>query len=598
MPYLPSNFYQRYLTAFSLAALPLAVMAEVQSTESNTLETVTVIADRYDDEQPGAEYLDGQISTGGRVGVLGQMDGYDAPFNLIRYNKEMLDDEQVDSISDISDFDAGVVSFSGPGNYSEQFQIRGFPLFGDDIAYGGLYGVVPRQVVLTDVAESIEVLKGASAFANGVSPASTGVGGSINLEPKYAGEDDLTEVGLSYQNNSYVSANFDSGRRFGDDDQLGLRLSGLFGQGGTSVEDEKRRNASIYLGLDYETDSSHSYLNAGYQRSDVDEGRSTVTLDTNLDKLPDAPDSETNYKTDWTYFDADNYFGIVRHETRVTDHWSVYAAGGANRTDEIGAYSAPTLTNSDGSATISRMDVAFISQTMTGQLGVEGSFDTAGINHIVNVGYSGYVKEEGTTFAFGAGSQNTNIFDPAELSPIAEPDLDDPELTTKTQSHGVAISDSMDIAGGAYQVIAGLRYQYIETSGGSEYDGDALSPVVGLSYHPVDPITLYANYVESLQQGTTAGAGSNNEGEKIGLARSNQIEAGAKMESDSVGATVSLYRIVTPSAYTNADGDYGYHGEQRNYGAEINVFGDLFNRLHLLTSVAVTDALGYIPAST
>lgn len=584
------------LAAFALAALPLAVMAESDSVApaGNTVSNVIVIADRYDDDQPGAEYLDGQLSTGGRVGVLGQMDGYEAPFSLMRYNQELLADEQVDSISDIASADAGVQTFLGYGNFSEQFQIRGFILNGDDVAYGGLYGVLPRQIVLTDIAESIEVFKGPSAFANGVTPGGSGVGGSINIEPKYAKEDE-TLVGVTYRTNSYLSANVDTAQRFGADDAVGVRLSGVFGQGDTAIDDESRSNGSGYIGLDYETDLSHTYFNVGYQHSEIDEGRSVVYLDDNLTAIPDAPDSHVNYKARWTYFEANNLFGIIRHEQNISDNLLGYIAVGANDTDEIGAYSSPKLTSTDGSATIGRLDVAYAAQSTTGQVGLEGQFDMAGMQHAVNVGYSGFIREYGFAYTWNtAADLNTNIYDPADLNYLAADSgvLGDPKLTTKTEAHGVAVSDSVDMLDGLINATVGVRFQTMTTDDGTNhYEGDDLSPVLGLSYFPTDHWALYANYIEALEEGENAGDDATNSGENIGLKKSVQYEVGAKLETPNLGAIVSLYQIQQPSAYKDASGNYDYHGEQRSRGVEFSLYGTPIQRLHLSSSAVLTEAL-------
>lgn len=601
-------FHRQYLAAFSLAVLPLSVMAETEQNDTETLDTVTVIADRYDDEQPGAQYLDGQVSTGGRVGVLGQVDGYDAPFSLIRYNKELLDDQQVESLSDIASFDAGVHTYMGYGNFSEQFVLRGFYLNGDDVLYGGLYGVVPRQIVLTDIAESIEVLKGPSAFANGVSAGGSGVGGSVNVEPKYAGEDEQSSVELSYSNDAYLSTSVDMEQRLGASDQFGVRISAVNGQGATAIDGEYRGNSSLYLGMDYETDVSHTYMNVGYMHSEVDDGRPALIVGDSLTAIPDAPDSDTGFDVNWAYFKSDNLFGILRHEQSITERSSAYAALGANKTREDGSYGTPTLNSTDGSATVSRLDTGYVAQNLTGQIGLESQIDAFGVQQNINLGYSGFVRESGDFSVYNQSQAyggsivplDTNIYDPVTLDHLdtdtewGEGSLDDPEYYRKTVAHGVALTDSFDLFDALFNVTAGVRYQHMTTSddlNDSEYEGDGFSPVVGLNYHPLDSLTLYANYVEALQEGNVAPSDATNSGENIGLTHSVQFETGAKLEADSMGATLSLYQISQPSAYKDESDEYGYHGEQRSRGLELNVYGDPIARLHLLSSLAVTEAV-------
>lgn len=143
-------------------------------------------------------YLDGQVANGGRIGFLGQQDARNVPFNIIGYTSKMIEDQQAATIADVVKNDASVQNVRGYGNPSQNYRIRGFNLDGDDISFGGLFGVLPRQIVSTSMVERVEVFKGANAFINGISPSGSGVGGMINLEPKRAGDTPLTRVTVDY----------------------------------------------------------------------------------------------------------------------------------------------------------------------------------------------------------------------------------------------------------------------------------------------------------------------------------------------------------------------------------------------------------------
>ena len=54
--------------------------------------------------------------------------------------------------------------------------MRGMPVYSDDIACDGLYGLLPRQYVASEFFECVEVLRGANAFLNGAAPGCSGVG--------------------------------------------------------------------------------------------------------------------------------------------------------------------------------------------------------------------------------------------------------------------------------------------------------------------------------------------------------------------------------------------------------------------------------------
>ena len=54
--------------------------------------------------------------------------------------------------------------------------IRGFAVNSDDLAYNGLYGLLPRQFVASELLERVEVLRGANSFVTGAPPGSGGIG--------------------------------------------------------------------------------------------------------------------------------------------------------------------------------------------------------------------------------------------------------------------------------------------------------------------------------------------------------------------------------------------------------------------------------------
>ena len=71
----------------------------------------------------------------------------------------------------------------GFGNFQESYFIRGFLLDSDDTAYNGLYSLLPRQYIATELFERVEVLRGASAFLNGASPAAAALAAASTCCP-------------------------------------------------------------------------------------------------------------------------------------------------------------------------------------------------------------------------------------------------------------------------------------------------------------------------------------------------------------------------------------------------------------------------------
>ncbi|PLM94044.1 TonB-dependent siderophore receptor, partial [Klebsiella pneumoniae] len=210
------------------AASQTAMAADAAAAKQPGEETLIVEANETSDFKSGGDlvvpaFLDGQIAHGGRLGMLGEQKAMDVPFNVIGYTSKLIQDQQAKTIADVVSNDAGVQAVQGYGNFAETYRIRGFKLDGDDMTMGGLAGVVPRQVMDTQMLERVEIFKGANSLLNGA--ASSGVGGMINLEPKRAEDLPTARVGVDYTSDSQVGGTLDLGRRFGDNNQFGARVN-------------------------------------------------------------------------------------------------------------------------------------------------------------------------------------------------------------------------------------------------------------------------------------------------------------------------------------------------------------------------------------
>ena len=148
----------------------------------------------------------------------------------------------------------------------------------------------------------------------------------------------------------------------------------------------------------------------------------------------------------------------------------------------------------------------------------------------------------------------------------------------------------------------GARYQEIETksydynSGAflSGYEGDEITPALGLVYKPTEQVSLYANYAEALLPGATAPAVSGgqpvlNAGEVLAPFRAEQIEAGVKYDAGDFGGTLSVFRTTQPSAFVENQ-IFADNGEQRNQGVELGVYGQPLEGVRLLGGVTWLDA--------
>ena len=604
--YTAGRFNRTLLAVFISAATLPAVAATQPDDSNNTEQTMTVVATPESNFNPGGDelvpaYLDGQIANGGRMGMLGQQNAMDVPFNVIGFTSKMIEDQQAKTIADVVRNDATVQTVQGYGNFGESYRIRGFQLDGDDMTLGGLAGIMPRQVISASMVDRVEVFKGANALMNGA--AATGVGGMINLEPKHADDLPLTRLGLDYTSSSQIGTSLDAGRRFGDDNQFGARVNLVQREGDTAVHGEKRRTTVASVGLDYRSDRLRSSLDMGYQKQTFHGGRIGVNV-SGVDFIPKPPSATHNTSQKWVYSDLESEFAMLRGEFDMTDNWTLYGGVGTQHSHESGAYGSPTLTSADGSATMGRMDVTNINDSYSGMFGVRGKFDTGFVSHNVNLGYSATSQRHKAAYDMALTGVPTNIYNtPAITSPtlnFAGGDLDDPGMRGRTRTQGILLTDTLGVLDDKVQLTLGTRHQKVVTReynyGTATENTDARfgesrwTPAVGVMVKPWEHISLYANHIESLQPGSAAPRGAVNYGSTTDVIHSKQNEVGVKFDYQRFGGSLALYEIKLPSAVLNANNAYVLDGEQRNRGLELNLFGEPVLGLRINGSASWIDA--------
>ncbi|MFP9229980.1 TonB-dependent receptor [Pectobacterium cacticida] len=544
-------------------------------------------------------FLEGQVAHGGRLGVLGEQKAMDVPFNVISFTSKMVKDQQAKTVGEVLRNDAAVQPVQGYGNFSENYRIRGFELSGDDVTWGGLSGVLPRQVVDSSLFERVEVFKGASSFVNGA--ATSGVGGMVNMEPKHADDLPLMQLGVDYTSASQLGTTLDAGRRFGDDSQFGVRVNMLHREGETAIDGENKRTTLASLGFDYRGEKLRTSLDVAAQKKTFHGGTMGVNL-SGVDFVPDVPHNTDNYSQKWGYSDITNQFGMARAEYDILDNWTIYAGAGAQHAHEKGIYTAPKLLNKAGDATADVLYTNRIIDAFSSMAGIRGEFDTGPVSHKINLGYSAMTKQDKIAWRMNLLTPGPiiNIYNnqnvPMPQWDSAGGNYDDPLTTGRNRTQGYLFSDTLGFFDDTVLFTAAARHQkvairsYSNATGAedtsSRYTDSRWMPTFGIVYKPQDSVSLYANHTEALQPGQTiADRNSPSYGQSVGILHSKQNEVGVKIDFGTVGGSLALFEIKKPSVIQNqTTKEYSADGEQRNRGVEVNLFGEPMFGLRLNSS--------------
>ncbi|MCB4768573.1 TonB-dependent receptor [Ancylobacter sp. Lp-2] len=543
-----------------------------------------------------APYAGGQIATGGTLGVLGVRDVMDTPFTVANYTSKLIDDQNAQSIADVVKNDPAIRNVeptnTGNGNY---FLIRGIQVGNGAVAFGGLFGVAPNNQSTLAGIERVEVLKGPGAFLNGLSP--SGVGGVINLVPKRAGDDPLTELTTTYITDSQFGAHLDVGRRFGENKEWGVRGNLLYRDGDTPVSQQSQELMNATLGIDYKGDKLRLALDLGTQVLNTDRMNNTVTLAPTA-QVPRPPSPEDGWVSPWNYSDFRDNYGMLSAEYDITDNIMVYAKAGIDTTDWDQAVESGTNLQSNGNFTANGYRYLIDIERQSGETGVRANFDTGPVAHQLAVSASAYTASRWSAPTTRLSTTSSNIYNPTfSPDPVIPAMVMGPQSETSFSSY--AISDTLSMLDERIQVTLGLRQQYVDVDNfnvvtgaqTASYDSDALTPMVAVLVKPWERVSLYASYIEGLTAGQVVPVSYANGGEVLPPFTTKQYEAGIKVDWGTLLTTLSVFHTTQASGVSNAVTNvFTADGETVYRGIEFDVAGEIAPSLRILGGFVLLDA--------
>lgn len=596
------------LLAFNMAVAHADIAnAEEEKPQDSTLEEikVTASADASAAGLPKA-YAGRQVARGARLGLLGNKDVMDTPFSFNSYTNELIQDQQAKSVGDVLLNDPSVRVARGFGNFQESYFVRGFLLGSDSVAYNGLYGLLPRQYISAELFERVEVLRGASAFINGSNPFGDGIGGAISLLPKRAPNEPINRVTLGWSRGDQGLVAADFARRLGPDERLGIRLNATQRRGGTGVDKEHVELGLASIGLDWRGDQYRISGDIGYQDNKLQETRTNVTLADTVTAVPRAPKSTSNWAQPWSYSNERDLFGTLRAEYDVTETTTAWFAGGFRESNEANSLANLTVTNgASGAGSIYRFDNTREDSVRTGEVGLRGKFDTGPVGHEWVVTSSYFKLEKKNSYAMDyLNTRATNLYN--GLSYI-RPDysagtlfgntLSDPRLGGTILMRSTAIGDTLSFLDKRLLVTLGVRHQkldiinYAYNTGAisDEYHESKNSPVLGVVVKPTKQISVYANYIEGLNQGDTAPSTASNVGAILAPFKSKQKEVGVKFDLGRLGLSAAYFTTDKPRGVVGSDLIFRSAGEDTHQGIELMAFGEAMPGLRVLGGATFLD---------
>lgn len=451
------------------------------------------------------------------------------------------------------------------------------------------------QVIFPEGLDRVEVLTGLSGFLYG--PASPG--GTINYVLKTPTRTPFADVRGGLINDSgYMTA--DLGGPLAPGANTFYRITGVHQDGGTAVDGQDVERNYIAGAFDFKIADNILLQLKGFHGDYRADGPDPFWIVSGSAHYPSAPDASKLWGQKWGYVDNEQNGGNAKLKWDVNDFLSIRAGYTYISASNDAIIINNTISNNSG--TYSQSALANAAGTLTTQSGyaiADVRFETGNLAHTVSTGYSaGYYKsalplDPTASFSLGSGFSLTN---PTYVAPHTFNIGTKPESTYFTRGeNNVFISDSIDwgrywsaIVGVNYATIDTANYTYIPPAGHprsktAEYEESKVTPTGSIIFKPTEWSSIYASYMQGLEQGGTAPQNAvNDPGKSLPPYLSEQYEVGTKLQLGGALLTFAAFDITKAYAYLDPNTlIYRSAGIQHNQGIELALSGKISRDLTL-----------------
>lgn len=464
----------------------------------------------------------------------------DLPQGVAVIGHEVLEEQQVQRLSDVVKNVNGVYMASSRAGTQEAFNARGYSFSSSNMFKNGARvnsGVMPEMSSL----EKVEVLKGSAAILYGnVSP-----GAVLNMVTKQPLFSFGGEVNVRAGTFGLLKPAFDV---YGPlSSKVAYRVNGTF-ETTDSYRDKvhsKRYyvNPSLLFKLSERTEL---LVQGDYLKHDFTPDFGIGSLDNT--KISDVP-RNTFYGTSWQYAHTQQSSAGAAIKHKLNDNWSLNGTFTYQRYSRD--YYAIERIQADATGKWARpLNRAFNAEDYyLAQVDLTGKFKTGGLEHNVLAGVDG---DRYYTKAFSYNQPTTydtiNILNPDLYTPRA--DMPDAarikSVTTPINRLGVYVQDLIRI-NSKLNFLAGVRFSYLQneapvtldmknnttTQTKAKYD-HAFSPRFGLVYKPIESTAIFVSYSNSFTPNNGLDVDSN----ALKPSVIDQYEAGIK--NDFLGGKLSV----------------------------------------------------------
>lgn len=581
----------------TLASASFLTPVSAEELESYELGEVLVEAER--DALPG-----GLVRTKARLGILGDKSILDIPYSEMSMTEktlEMFDDPSQPLANVLQNNPSIRVSSSSP-MYTD-FSMRGINMNGNHMLLNGIpslfyqFTTPPSHII-----ERIDITSGPNAAVNGVSMSNNGTNsgasaapGTINISTKKATNEPITRYTQTFSGRGNLGEYIDIGRRFGKNNEWGLRVNAEHMNGELSLPGAKKSEKNIFFNLDHTDERSATNLFAGHFDLRVDGGQRwfqySPSASFKQNSLPGAPDSKKNYDFDGTTKYVHGFIMTLNHEQKMNDDWAWFANFGQSRRSGNKDNQGASIKFDENGKFVGNQ---FNQQNEEGknvyaQIGIKGAVNTGAVKH--NLALS--IDRSWAKYWNSSKSYNPNggtILGDL-YNGILFPDnyqlqnFGDGTPQWEETNVGVTLADTLELGKASLLLAASHKHENFENlTGGKSFTNNNVLPTYGFTYKPVENLALYAGHTESFSRGAVVKNDDRytNKNATLDPVKSKQTEIGVKYQNAGMLTTLSYFDIDEANRF-DIDAPGGKlttvdDGKNRYKGLELTVNGKIADK--------------------
>ncbi|MEQ5285633.1 TonB-dependent receptor [Providencia huaxiensis] len=571
------------------------VSEQLTSSKQDKMLVTAASGDVTTEAQAGAGFFTSQID----LGPLGDLDWIDTPYSTTTISREMIDNQQAKSISELLKYAPSIQMQARGGMDVGRPQSRGMQ--GSVVANSRLDGlyVVSTTAFPVEMLDRVDIINSLTGSLYGPSSPA----GQFNFTAKRP--EDIQRLSLGYQSRNAYSGHVDLGGYFDTDKRFGYRLNLMDEEGTGNLKDStlRRKLASVAFdwniqpGTQLQLNASHyNFVQKGYV------GSFSYGPKINLPKAPNPQDKNLAMHTAGNDLTTDTVSTRLLHD--FNEDWTLNAAVGYQQADRAMRTVTSMLVNDKGDIKRSLRDSPASGRfrVLSNSVTLNGHVDTGSIGHDLSFATNGYIwsiySAKGAATAYDLGS--TNMYHPSSLIEPANGKIytgGSRYKSAENSQQSITIGDTVTFDP-QWSAMFYLSQSWIESRSfdkqshkTSQTNSKGLSPNAAVMYKITPQLMTYVSYADSLEEGDTApiGQGVKNEGQTLDPYRSKQYEVGVKADVADLNLGAALFHLERPFAYVDSHSVFREQGKQVNRGLELTATGHVWQGLNVYSGITFLD---------